>query len=158
KSGKFVIVADDEGRENEGDLICAAEAITANMVNFMVTEARGWVCLALNQEKAAQLELPMMVETSSDAQGTAFTVTIVADTKFGVTTGISAYDRATTIRVAVDSNSKPSDLRRPGHIPPLIAKPGGVLQRAGHTEAGVDLARLAGFSACGVVCEILNSD
>jgi 3,4-dihydroxy 2-butanone 4-phosphate synthase/GTP cyclohydrolase II len=158
RSGKFVVVADDEGRENEGDLICAGEVITANMVNFLVTEARGWVCMALTQEKAKQLQLPMMVESNSDSQGTAFTVTVDADTRFGVTTGISAYDRATTIRVAADGNCKPSDLRRPGHISPLIAKPGGVLQRAGHTEAAVDLARLSGLAPCGVVCEILNSD
>lgn len=158
QAGKFVIVADDEGRENEGDLICAAELVTPKMINFMVSQARGWVCLALTREKAAQLDLPMMVERSTDAQGTAFTVTVDADTKFGVTTGISAYDRATTIRVAVDSMCKPTDLRRPGHISPLIAKAGGVLQRAGHTEAAVDLARLAGLSPAGVICEIMNSD
>ena len=158
KAGKFVVVADDEARENEGDLICAADLITPAMVNFMVTEARGWVCLAISQDKAKQLDLPFMVERSSDSQGTAFTVTVDADTKYGVTTGISAYDRAKTIRVAVDNNSKPSDLRRPGHVSPLVAKPGGVLQRAGHTEAAVDLARLAGFSPAGVVCEILNDD
>jgi 3,4-dihydroxy 2-butanone 4-phosphate synthase/GTP cyclohydrolase II len=158
KAGKFVIVADDEGRENEGDLICAAELITPAMLNFLVTEARGWVCLALTQEKAEQLQLPMMVERNSESQGTAFTVTVDADTKFGVTTGISAFDRAKTIRVAVDANCKPSDLRRPGHISPLVAKDGGVLKRAGHTEAAVDLARLAGLTPSGVVCEILNND
>jgi 3,4-dihydroxy 2-butanone 4-phosphate synthase/GTP cyclohydrolase II len=158
RSGKFVVVADDEGRENEGDLICAAEITTPAMINFMVTEAKGWVCLALTEEKCKQLNLPMMVERNSNDQGTAFTVTVDADTKFGVTTGISAYDRATTIRVAVDANCKPSDLRRPGHISPLIASPGGVLQRAGHTEAAVDLARLSGFAPAGVVCEILNVD
>jgi 3,4-dihydroxy 2-butanone 4-phosphate synthase/GTP cyclohydrolase II len=158
KAGKFVIVADDEGRENEGDLICAAELITPDMVNFLVTQARGWVCLALTQEKSEQLKLPMMVERNSESQNTAFTVTVDADTKFGVTTGISAFDRAKTIRVAVDPDCKPSDLRRPGHIPPLVAKGGGVLKRAGHTEAAVDLARLAGLTPAGVVCEILNSD
>lgn len=158
RQGKFVIVADDEDRENEGDLICAAELVTPAMINFMITEARGWVCLALTPEKAKQLDLPMMVETNTDSQGTAFTITIDADTKFGVTTGISAYDRATTIRVAVDSGCKPQDLRRPGHISPLVAKPGGVLQRAGHTEASVDLARLAGFAPAGVICEIINED
>lgn len=158
RAGKFVIVADDEGRENEGDLICAAELITPTMVNFMISEARGWVCLAIDEERAQKLNLQYMVERNTESQGTAFTVTIDADPKYGVTTGISAYDRATTIRVAVDSNSKPEDLRRPGHISPLISKPGGVLQRAGHTEAAVDLARLAGFTPAGVICEIINAD
>jgi 3,4-dihydroxy 2-butanone 4-phosphate synthase / GTP cyclohydrolase II len=158
RAGKFIIVADDEGRENEGDLICAAELITPAMINFMITEARGWVCLTVTPEKARQLDLPMMVETNTESQHTAFTVTIDADTKFGVTTGISAYDRATTIRVAVDNDCKPEHLRRPGHISPLIAKPGGVLQRAGHTEASVDLARLAGYTPAGVICEIINAD
>ncbi|MBZ0184965.1 MAG: 3,4-dihydroxy-2-butanone-4-phosphate synthase, partial [Candidatus Obscuribacterales bacterium] len=133
--GKFVVVADDEGRENEGDLICAAELVTPQMLNFMVTQARGWVCLAITPEKARQLNLPMMVEDNNEAQKTAFTVTVDADPKFGVSTGISAYDRATTIRVAVDSMSRPEDLRRPGHVSPLIAREGGVLRRAGHTEA-----------------------
>ncbi len=158
RQGKFVVVSDDESRENEGDLICAAELVTPAMINFLVTEARGWVCLALTQQKAQQLDLPMMVDNNTESQSTAFTVTIDADTKFGVTTGISAYDRATTIRVAVDSMCKASDLRRPGHVSPLIAKPGGVLQRAGHTEAAVDLARLAGLNPSGVICEIMNED
>jgi 3,4-dihydroxy 2-butanone 4-phosphate synthase/GTP cyclohydrolase II len=157
-AGKFVVVADDEGRENEGDLICAAELITPNMLNFMITEARGWVCLAITQEKAEQLDLKLMVDRNTESQGTAFTVTIDAGTEFGVTTGISAYDRATTIRVAVDPECTPANLRRPGHISPLVAKPGGVLQRAGHTEAAVDLARLAGFAPAGVICEIINAD
>lgn len=156
--GKFVIVADDEGRENEGDLICAAELITPGMVNFLVTEARGWVCLAMTRERARQLNLPMMVEHNTESQGTAFTITVDADPKYGVTTGISAYDRATTIRVAVDTNSVESDLRRPGHISPLVAREGGVLRRAGHTEAACDLARLAGLTPAGVICEILNAD
>ncbi len=158
RAGRFVIVSDDEGRENEGDLICAAELVTPAMINFMVSEARGWVCLALTAERAAQLNLDLMVEQNTESQGTAFTVTVDADTKFGVTTGISAYDRATTIRVAVDPMCKPSDLRRPGHISPLVAKPGGVLQRAGHTEAATDLARLAGCAPAGVICEIMNDD
>jgi 3,4-dihydroxy 2-butanone 4-phosphate synthase / GTP cyclohydrolase II len=158
RAGKFVIVADDEGRENEGDLICAAELVTPAMINFMISQARGWVCLALTPERAEQLNLPMMVERNNESQMTAFTVTIDADTKFGVTTGISAYDRATTIRVAVDSATIAQDLRRPGHISPLVAKPGGVLQRAGHTEAAVDLARLSGFIPAGVICEIINAD
>ena len=158
RQGRFVIVSDDEGRENEGDLICAADLVTPAMINFMVTEARGMVCLALTKEKAAQLELPMMVDVNGDAQGTAFTVTVDADTKHGVTTGISAYDRATTIRVIADSGCQPSDLRRPGHISPLVAKSGGVLERAGHTETAVDLARLSGLSPAGVICEIMNAD
>jgi 3,4-dihydroxy 2-butanone 4-phosphate synthase/GTP cyclohydrolase II len=158
RSGKFVVVADDQGRENEGDLICASEFVTPEMINFMIREARGWVCLALTQERATELELPMMVDKNNESQGTAFTVTIDGDSKFGVTTGISAYDRATTIRIAVDPASKPSDLRRPGHISPLVAKPGGVLQRAGHTEAAVDLARLSGCTPSGVICEIINAD
>ncbi len=158
RQGRFVIVSDDESRENEGDLICAAELVTPAMINFMVTEARGMVCLSLTPEKATQLQLPMMVETNTESQGTAFTVTVDADTRFGVTTGISAYDRATTIRVLADSTCKPGDLRRPGHISPLVSKPGGVLQRAGHTETAVDLARLAGLAPCGVICEIMNAD
>jgi len=157
-NGKFVIVSDDEGRENEGDLICAAELITPAMVNFMVTEARGWVCLTLTQEHAKRLNLPFMVEHNTESQSTAFTVTVDADPKYGVTTGISAYDRATTIKVAVDPNSVESDLRRPGHISPLVAREGGVLRRAGHTEAACDLARLSGLTPAGVICEILNTD
>jgi len=157
-AGRMVVVADDEGRENEGDLICAAELTTPEMINFMITKARGWVCLALTQERAEEMQLNMMVEANTESQGTAFTVTIDADSKFGVTTGISAFDRATTIRVAVDENSSPADLRRPGHVSPLIAKAGGVLKRAGHTEAAVDLARLAGLKPAGVICEIINDD
>jgi 3,4-dihydroxy 2-butanone 4-phosphate synthase/GTP cyclohydrolase II len=158
RAGKFVIVADDEGRENEGDLIGVAELITAEMVNFMVTEGRGLVCLALTEERAQELNLSLMVERNTESQATAFTVTIDADTKYGVTSGISAFDRATTIRVAVDDETTPADLRRPGHICPLVAKAGGVLKRAGHTEAAVDLARLAGFKPAGVICEIMNAD
>lgn len=156
--GKFVVVSDDEGRENEGDLIGAASLITPEMINFMAAEARGWICLSLTEERARAMELPLMVEKNTESQLTAFTVTVDADTKFGVTTGISAYDRATTIKVTVDPMSKPSDLRRPGHISPLVAKPGGVLQRAGHTEAAVDMARLAGLEPAGVICEIMNAD
>jgi len=158
RQGKFVVVADDEGRENEGDLVCAAELITPEMINFLATEARGWICLSLTEERARELDLPLMVEQNTESQKTAFTITVDADTRFGVTTGISAYDRATTIKVAVDPLSKPADLRRPGHISPLIAKAGGVLQRAGHTEASVDLARLAGLKPAGVICEIMNND
>lgn len=158
RQGKFVVVSDDEGRENEGDLIGAASLITPEMINFMASEARGWICLSLTEERAKAMELPLMVEKNTESQLTAFTVTVDADTKFGVTTGISAYDRATTIKVTVDPMSKPSDLRRPGHISPLVAKPGGVLQRAGHTEAAVDMARLAGLEPAGVICEIMNGD
>lgn len=158
RQGKFVIVSDDEGRENEGDLICAAELISPAMINFMISQARGWVCLALTPERAAELDLPFMVDHNTESQGTAFTVTIDAHQKYGVTTGISASDRATTIRVATEANTQPSDLRRPGHISPLVAKPGGVLQRAGHTEAAVDLARLAGLKPAGVICEIIQTD
>ncbi len=156
--GKFVVVSDDEDRENEGDLICAAELVTPEMLNFMVTQARGWVCLAITQEKARALNLPLMVENNTESQQTAFTITVDADKKFGVTTGISASDRATTIRVAVNQDAKPEDLRRPGHISPLVARDGGVLRRAGHTEAAVDLARMAGLTPAGVICEILNED
>ena len=158
RQGKFVVVSDDEGRENEGDLVCAAELITPEMINFLATEARGWICLSLTEERASELDLPLMVDNNTETQKTAFTITIDADTKFGVTTGISAYDRATTVKVAVDPLSQPGDLRRPGHISPLIAKAGGVLQRAGHTEASVDLARLAGLKPAGVICEIMNPD
>ncbi len=157
-SGRFVVVADDEGRENEGDLICAAELVTPEMINFMVTEARGMVCLALTREKANHLNLPMMVEQNTESQQTAFTVTVDADTRFGVSTGISAFDRATTIKVVADPACVSADLRRPGHINPLVAKAGGVLQRAGHTEAAVDLSRLSGAQPAGVICEILNAD
>lgn len=158
RAGKCVIVADDEGRENEGDLICAAELVSPESINFMISQARGWVCLALTEERCRELDLPMMVARNTESQQTAFTITIDADTRFGVTTGISAFDRAQTIKVAVDAATKPQDLRRPGHISPLAAKPGGVLQRAGHTEAAVDLARLSGLSPAGVICEIINAD
>lgn len=158
KAGKFVVVCDDEGRENEGDLICAAELITPEKINFMATEARGWICLSITPERAKELDLPLMVERNTESQSTAFTITVDADTRFGVTTGISAFDRSTTIKVCVDEMSKPEDLRRPGHISPLVAKAGGVLQRAGHTEAAVDMARMAGLKSAGVICEIMNAD
>jgi 3,4-dihydroxy 2-butanone 4-phosphate synthase/GTP cyclohydrolase II len=158
KAGKLIIVADDEDRENEGDLICAAQLATPELINFMIRNARGWVCLALTGERADQLQLPQMSEENTEEQRTAFTVSIDAAARFGVTTGISAQDRAKTIKVAVDPATVPADLRRPGHIPPLRAREGGVLQRVGHTEAAVDLARLAGLYPAGVVCEILNED
>ncbi|HZI99782.1 MAG TPA: bifunctional 3,4-dihydroxy-2-butanone-4-phosphate synthase/GTP cyclohydrolase II [Gemmatimonadaceae bacterium] len=158
KAGKLIIVADDEDRENEGDLICAAQHISPELVNFMIKKAGGWICLALTGERADQLQLPQQSKENTEEQRTAFTVTIDAAARFGVTTGISAQDRAKTIRVAVDPATVPADLRRPGHISPLRARDGGVLQRVGHTEAAVDLARLAGLYPAGVVCEILNED
>jgi 3,4-dihydroxy 2-butanone 4-phosphate synthase/GTP cyclohydrolase II len=158
RAGKFVIVADDEDRENEGDLICAAELVTPAMVNFMIKKAGGLICLAMTGERVDQLGLAAMAETSLDAYRTAYTVSIDASPRFGVTTGISAQDRATTIRVAVDPSTTASDLRHGGHIFPLRAREGGVLQRVGHTEAAIDLARLAGLTAAGVICEILNED
>lgn len=158
RQGRMIIVADDEDRENEGDLVCAAEAITPEIVNFMTRFGRGLICVALTGERADELGLPPMTEHNTDPKGTAFTVSVDADPRFGVTTGISAQDRAITIQRLVDPAARPDDLRRPGHVFPLRAKPGGVLRRVGQTEAGVDLARLAGFSPAGVICEILQED
>ena len=158
KTGQMVIVADDEERENEGDLVCAAQKITPEIINFMSKEGRGLICLALQEDIADKLELFDMVQKNSSNFGTAFTVSIDADKKFGVSTGISAGDRAKTIQVTIHDETKPSDLCRPGHIFPLRAKRGGVLKRVGQTEASVDLARLAGFKPTGVICEILNED
>jgi 3,4-dihydroxy 2-butanone 4-phosphate synthase/GTP cyclohydrolase II len=158
RNGKFVIVADDEDRENEGDLVCAAELVTPETINFMTLHGRGLICLALTGERCDQLGLPQMTERNSEELATAFTVSIDAERRFGVTTGISARDRATTIHVAINPATVPCDLRRPGHIFPLRARPGGVLQRVGQTEASVDLARLAGLVPAGVICEILNPD
>src|SRR5919197_370771 len=157
-AGKFVIVADDEDRENEGDLICAAELVTPEMINFMIKKAGGLICLAMAGERVDQLGLSPMAETNLDAYRTAYTVSIDAAPRFGVTTGISASDRATTIRVAVDPATVASDLRHGGHVFPLRAREGGVLQRVGHTEAAMDLARLAGLIPAGVICEIFNDD
>ncbi len=159
KAGRMVIVADDEDRENEGDLVCAAEQVTPETINFMCTHARGLICLTLSEEIADRLDLPLMTNGKlSDSNQTAFTVSIDAQNEFGVSTGISAPDRARTILVAVDAKTRPADLMRPGHIFPLRAKPGGVLQRVGQTEASVDLARLAGMKPAGVICEILKED
>lgn len=158
RGGRMVIVADDEDRENEGDLVCAADAVTPEIINFMTKYGRGLICVALTRERADQLDLPPMTDHNTDPQGTAFTISVDAHTRFGVTTGISAQDRARTVRVMVDEASRPEDLRRPGHVFPLRAKPGGVLRRVGQTEAGVDLARLAGFNPAGVICEILKED
>lgn len=156
--GRLVAVADDEDREAEGDLVCAAQMVTPELINFMVVHGRGLVCLALTPERCRDLALPQMAEENTDALGTAFTVSIDAAQRFGVTTGISAADRARTIQIAIAPETEPSDLRRPGHVFPLRARPGGVLQRVGHTEASVDLARLAGLHPAGVICEILSDD
>ena len=159
KEGGLVIVADDEDRENEGDLVCSANLVTPETINFMCTHARGLICLTLSEEIADRLDLPLMTNGKlSDPNETAFTVSIDARSEFGVSTGISAPDRARTIQLAVDPMTKPMDFMRPGHIFPLRAKPGGVLQRVGQTEASVDLARLAGLSPAGVICEILKED
>jgi 3,4-dihydroxy 2-butanone 4-phosphate synthase/GTP cyclohydrolase II len=158
RNGKVVIVADDEDRENEGDLVCAAELATPETINFMTLHGRGLICLALTGERCDQLGLPQMTERNTEELSTAFTVSVDAERRFGVTTGISASDRATTIHVAINPATVPSDLRRPGHVFPLRARPGGVLQRVGQTEASVDLARLAGLIPAGVICEILNPD
>ena len=158
RNGECVVVVDDEKRENEGDLICAAQFATPQQINFMATEARGLICLAMQGERLDQLDLPLMVDRNTDSNQTAFTVSIDAGPEFGVSTGISADDRAKTIQVALNSQTRPIDLRRPGHIFPLRAKIGGVLKRAGHTEAAVDLSLLAGLSPAGVICEIQNLD
>jgi 3,4-dihydroxy 2-butanone 4-phosphate synthase/GTP cyclohydrolase II len=158
RNGKIIIVADDEDRENEGDLVCAAELVTPETINFMTLHGRGLICLALTGERCDQLGLSQMTDRNTEELSTAFTVSIDAERRFGVTTGISATDRATTIHCAINPATTPSDLRRPGHIFPLRARPGGVLQRVGQTEASVDLARLAGLVPAGVICEILNAD
>jgi|UniRef100_UPI0037D99878 3,4-dihydroxy 2-butanone 4-phosphate synthase / GTP cyclohydrolase II len=154
----MIVVVDDENRENEGDLICAAQFATPEQINFMATEARGLICLAMEGERLDELELPLMVDRNTDSNQTAFTVSVDAGPENGVSTGISADDRARTIQVAIHPASRPADLRRPGHIFPLRARQGGVLKRAGHTEAAVDLARLSGLYPAGVICEIQNSD
>src|ERR687891_532285 len=156
KSGKMVIVCDDEDRENEGDLTMAAELVTPEDINFMATHGRGLICLPMAEELLDRLEIPQMVTHNASRMGTAFTASIEA--KEGITTGISAADRAHTCRVAVDEATGPEDLVMPGHVFPLRAKPGGVLQRAGQTEAAVDLARLAGLKPAGVICEVMKED
>lgn len=157
KAGKFIVVADDEDRENEGDLIGAAEFITPAMVNFLM-QAKGMICVALSPARVDALNLEMMGSENTDALRTAYTVTVDGAPRHGVTTGISASDQATTIRLLADPASVPSDLRRPGHVHPLRARDGGVLQRVGHTEAAVDLMRLAGLQPAGVICEVLKAD
>jgi 3,4-dihydroxy 2-butanone 4-phosphate synthase/GTP cyclohydrolase II len=158
RQGRMVVLVDDEDRENEGDLCMAAQKVSAESINFMAKHARGLICLTLTAERAQELQLPMMVSEQANTTpfGTAFTVSIEART--GVTTGISAHDRARTVQVAVDPGAGPGDISRPGHVFPLIAKPGGVLRRAGQTEGSVDLARLAGLRPAGVICEIMNDD
>jgi 3,4-dihydroxy 2-butanone 4-phosphate synthase / GTP cyclohydrolase II len=156
KAGRMVIIMDDEERENEGDLLMAAEAVRAEDVNFMARFGRGLICLTLTREKCAALRLPLMVSETDRDHRTNFTVSIEAAE--GVTTGISAHDRAHTVRTAVRADAHPEDLRQPGHIFPIMAQPGGVLTRAGHTEAGCDLARLAGFAPASVIVEVMNED
>jgi len=156
KQGKMVIITDDENRENEGDILIAAEKVTPEVINFMATNARGLICLTLTPERCKQLGLELMVGKNASRFSTNFTVSIEAAR--GVTTGISAGDRARTVHAAVHADARPDDLISPGHIFPLMAQPGGVLTRAGHTEAGVDLARLAGFEPASVICEILRED
>jgi 3,4-dihydroxy 2-butanone 4-phosphate synthase / GTP cyclohydrolase II len=156
RNGRIIIVVDDEDRENEGDFTLAAEKVTPEAINFMARYGRGLICLPLTAERLDQLNIPLMVEGNTSKYGTAFTVSIEA--RHGVTTGISAADRATTILTAINPRSSPSDLVRPGHVFPLRARAGGVLERAGQTEAAVDLARLAGLSPAGVICEVMNQD
>jgi 3,4-dihydroxy 2-butanone 4-phosphate synthase/GTP cyclohydrolase II len=156
KAGKMLIVVDDEDRENEGDFILSSQMITPEKVNFLTKHARGMICVSITSNRAKDLDLDLMVEDNTALHNTPFTVTV--DAKKGTTTGISAYDRAATIHTIIDPRTKPDDLVRPGHIFPLIAKDGGVLRRAGHTEAAVDLARLSGLMPSGVLCEIMNDD
>src|SRR6202166_4279683 len=156
RAGKMAVLMDDEDRENEGDLIMAAECVRAEDVNFMARYGRGLICLTLTRDRCQALRLPLMVSDTDSSHRTNFTLSIEAAE--GVTTGISAHDRAHTVKTAVAPNARPEDLRQPGHIFPLMAQPGGVLTRAGHTEAGCDLARLAGFSPAAMIVEILNDD
>jgi 3,4-dihydroxy 2-butanone 4-phosphate synthase/GTP cyclohydrolase II len=156
RRGKMVVVCDDEDRENEGDVVMAAQFVTPEAINFMTKEARGFICLALTPERCVELGLNLMTAKNESHMQTPFTVTIEA--RDGVTTGVSAHDRAHTIQVAIDARSGPGDLVQPGHVNPLKAKPGGVLERTGHTEASIDLARLAGLIPAGVICEVMNDD
>ncbi len=158
KNGKPLVVADDEDRENEGDLIISAQFVTPEFINFMAKECRGLICLAISPEIAEKLELPQMVTKNTESMQTAFSLSIDAHQKYGVTTGISAFDRAKTVEVAIAPDAVPSDLRRPGHLFPCVARKGGVLKRCGHTEAVVDLAKLCGHRSAGVMCEIMSDD
>src|SRR6478672_3594812 len=156
RDGKMIIIVDDEDRENEGDLVCAAEKVTPEIINFMAIHGRGLICMPLTEDRCDELQLPPQTQDNTSSMGTAFTISIEA--REGVTTGISAADRARTILTAVDPNTKPSDLARPGHVFPLRAKRGGVLVRVGQTEASVDMARIAGLAPAAVICEIMNDD
>jgi len=156
REGRGVMVLDDESRENEGDIIFAAETMTVEQMALTIRHGSGIVCLCLTEERRKQLDLPMMVENNTSAYGTGFTVTIEA--AHGVTTGVSAADRVTTVRAAIADGAKPSDLNRPGHVFPLRAQPGGVLTRGGHTEATIDLVTLAGFKPAGILCELTNDN
>src|SRR5436189_2602169 len=156
REGRMIIIVDDEDRENEGDLVCAAEKVTPEIINFMARHARGLICLPLTEERCDELHLTTQVADNTSFLGTAFTVSI--DARKGVSTGISVADRAMTIQVAVDPQTRPQDLARPGHVFPLRAKKGGVLVRPGQTEASVDIARIAGLDPAGVICEIMNED
>ena len=158
REGRLIVVADDEDRENEGDLIGAAEGMTPDSINFMTKRGRGLICLTLTPQRCSELGLPQMADENTESNGTAFTVSIDGAKRFGVTTGISAWDRWKTIHIAIDPATSPGDLRRPGHVFPLRGRPGGVLQRVGQTEASIDLARLAGLYPAGVICEILDDD
>ncbi len=158
KAGRALVVVDDENRENEGDVVCAAQFATPDLINFMAVYARGLICLAMTGDRLDELELPLMVSNNTDSNQTAFTVSVDAAPSAGVSTGISAEDRARTIQVTLNSATRPNDLRRPGHVFPLRARDGGVLKRAGHTEAAVDLAQIAGLYPAGVICEIQNPD
>lgn len=155
KNGSMIIVVDDEDRENEGDLVAFAEKATPDMINFMITHGKGLVCCPITEQRASELKLPLMVANNTDTHQTAFTVSVDHITN---TTGISAQERSDTIRALINPEARPQDFRRPGHIFPLIAKDGGVLQRAGHTEAAVDLAKLCGADPCGIICEIIKED
>ncbi|MFC1962646.1 bifunctional 3,4-dihydroxy-2-butanone-4-phosphate synthase/GTP cyclohydrolase II [Chloroflexota bacterium] len=156
KSGKFVIIVDDEDRENEGDLAMAAEKVTPEVINFMARYARGLICMPVPEQRLDELNIPLMVQENTSRHGTAFTVSVEA--KYKTTTGISAHDRAATVKVILDPSTRPEDLARPGHMFPLRAKDGGVLARAGHTEAIVDLSRMAGLYPAGVICEVMSED
>lgn len=158
KAGKPIIVADDEDRENEGDVIVSAQMVTPEIVNFLASEVRGLICLAISSDIARKLKLPQMVDQNTEGMKTAFTVSIDADEKYGVTTGISAYDRAKTVEVAIAPDALPSDLRRPGHLFPCVARDGGVLERTGHTEAVVDFAKICGHRSAGLMCEVMAPD
>ncbi len=156
KAGKLIIIVDDEDRENEGDLMVAAEKVTSEIINFMTKHGRGLICLPLTKERLKELDIPLMVHDNTARFETAFTVSV--DAKEGVTTGISAYDRAKTVLTVIDPKTRPADLARPGHIFPLQAREGGILERAGQTEAALDIARLAGLRLAGVICEVMNED